>query len=145
MNIIQKVKELNFPQGKYVVIGSGILDVLGMRTAHDIDISVLPELYEQLLTSKTWEEEDRYGKIFLKKDNIEINPKLSWSGYSTSTQEAIKSATIVDGVPFMNLRELRKFKQALGREKDFADIALIEAYLESPSIDEVHQIVYSRF
>lgn len=129
MNIIEDVKKLNLPLGEYVVIGSGILDVLGLRVAHDIDISVVPELYEQLMASKTWEEEVHYGKIFLKKDNIEVNPELSWQGYATTTQEAISSATVIDGIPFMNLQELRKFKKALGREKDIADIALIDAYM----------------
>lgn len=137
MNIVEDVKRLNLPLGEYVVIGSGILDVLGLRMAHDIDISVVPKLYQKFMDSKTWKEEIHYGKIFLKKNNIEINPELSWSGYATTTQEAISSATVIDGVPFMNLQELRKFKKALGREKDIADIVLIDAYVaekESRSI-----------
>ena len=56
---------------------------------------------------------------------------LTWEAYSTSTQEAIDSATVIGGIPFMNLEELKKFKTALGREKDFRDIQLIEAYLET--------------
>lgn len=128
MDIIKKIKRLNFPFGQYVVIGSGILEVLGLRKAEDIDIAALPELYAQLRATGVWKEEERYDKIFLKRDDIEINPKLSWSDYSTSAEEAIASAVIIEGVPFMNLKELRKFKQALGREKDRVDIALIDKY-----------------
>ncbi|MFH1657015.1 MAG: hypothetical protein ABH919_00970 [bacterium] len=130
MNIVEKVKKLNFAPGEYVVIGSGLLDVLGIRQANDIDIAVLPELHARLRTTGEWEEEKRYGKIFLKKEKIEIVPQLSWSEYPTSTEEAIASATVIDNVYFMNLQELRRFKEALGREKDFADIALIDAYLK---------------
>ena len=115
--------------GEYVIIGSGILDALGIRKANDIDISALPQLYSRLRATGEWNEEERYGKIFLKRNGIEINPQLSWSAYPTSTEEAISSAMIIDGIPFMNLKELRKFKKALGRDKDFADIILIDEYL----------------
>ena len=130
MNIIEKVRELNFPPGEYVVVGSGSLEALGIRPARDMDIAVLPELFARLQATGAWEKEVRYGKTFLKKEGIDIIPKLSWSDYPTSTEEAIASAMIIDGIYFMNLKELRKFKEALGREKDFADIALIDAYLK---------------
>ena len=52
MNILQKVKELNLPEGSYVVEGSGVLDVLGIREANDIDLVVSPEVYEKLKEAK---------------------------------------------------------------------------------------------
>lgn len=128
-SIIEKIKVLNLPPDQYVVIGSGTMAALGIREASDIDMSVLPELHKKLRESGEWEEDVRYGKVFLKKDDFEINPGLSWEGYNTSTAEAIKSALIIDGVPFLNLDELKKFKRALGRDKDFADIRLIDDYL----------------
>lgn len=129
MGVVNKVKNLKLPFGKYVVIGSGIFEPLGIRLAGDIDIAALPELHEQLRSTGKWEEEIRYNKIFLKRDKIEINPELSWSDYQTTTEEAIASATVIDDIPFMNLDELRKFKKALGREKDIKDIQLIDEYL----------------
>ena len=129
MSIIKKIKNLELPFGKYVVIGSGILEPLGIRIASDIDIAALPELHEQLRLTGQWKEELRHNKIFLKRNAIEINPRLSWSNYQTTTQEAIASATVIDGIPFMNLVELCKFKKALGREKDIKDIQLIDEYL----------------
>jgi hypothetical protein len=126
--IVEKVRALNLPPGQYVVIGSGIMDALGIRAARDIDVAVLPELHAALRATGEWEEEVRYDKVFLKKDEIDLNPQLNWPGYETTTAEAVASATVIDGVPFMNLEELKKFKRALGREKDLADIALIEAY-----------------
>ncbi|MDO8594779.1 MAG: hypothetical protein Q7R93_04695 [bacterium] len=128
MNIIEKAKELNFPPGEYVIVGSGPLEALGIRQASDIDVAVLPELFERLRVTGEWKEEERYGKTFLKREKVDIIPKLSWSEYPTTTEEAIASAIVIDGIYFMNLDELRKFKTALGREKDFADIALIDAY-----------------
>ena len=129
MNIITEVKKLDLPLGQYVVIGSGIMAQLGLREANDVDIAVTPDLHAKLRTSGQWEEEERYGKIFLKKDAVEIIPQLDWESYPTTAEEAITSATIIDGVPFINLQELVKFKRALGRAKDLVDIVIIEEYV----------------
>ena len=135
MNVIAEVKKLDLPLGQYVVIGSGIMAQLGLREANDVDIAVTPALYATLRASGQWEEEERYGKIFLKQGAVEINPQLDWEGYATTAEEAIASATIIDGVPFMNLTELLKFKRALGRAKDLPDIVLIEEYLAGRAVN----------
>ena len=129
MNIIAEVQKLDLPLGQYVVIGSGIMAQLGLRETNDVDIAVTPDLYAKLRASGEWEEEERYGKIFLKKEAVEINPRLDWESYSTTAEDAIASATIIDGVPFMNLNELVAFKRALGRVKDLIDIVIIEEHL----------------
>jgi len=128
MNIIERIKRLNLPMGKYVVVGSGTLEALGIRPANDIDIAVTPDLFKILQKTGGWEEEERYSKIFLKQDGIDVIPQLSWSDYPITTEMAIASALLINGVPFMNLEELKCFKLALGRQKDMADIALIENY-----------------
>jgi inorganic pyrophosphatase len=128
MSIIEQVKKLNLPLDQYVIVGSGTLDALGIHPANDIDIAVTPELFKMLQVSGNWGEEKRYGKLFLKQDGIDIIPQLSWTEYPTTTEEAICSALIINGIPFMNLEELKKFKSALGREKDKVDIARIEKY-----------------
>lgn len=130
MNIIQKIKELNFPLGQYVVVGSGTLDVLGIRPANDIDIAVTKELHQKLRETGEWDEYEKYNKVFLTKDVFEIIPKLEFELYPTTAEEAISSALIIDGIPFMNLDELIKFKLSQSREKDFKDIELIKKYQE---------------
>ena len=131
MNIIKKIKKLNLPADKYVIIGSGILDALGIRPAVDVDISVTKDLYNKLLETGEWGKEERYGKIFLKKDIFEVNPRLDWENYKTTTEDANRTAMFIEGIPFLNLDELCKFKLALGREKDIKDILLIKKYQES--------------
>jgi len=134
MNIIEKLKSLNLPADQYVVISSGILDVLGIRKANDIDLSITKELHDELRKTGEWKEDVRYGKIFLLKEDIEINPDVSWEDYKTTTKELIETALVVDGINFMNLEEVIKFKKALGREKDFKDIELIEEYLNNKEL-----------
>lgn len=130
-NIFEKVKELNLPFGKYVIVGSGILDALNIRSASDIDIAVTKDLHEELRKDGTWREEELYGKIFLQKDIFTIISKLDWEAYKTTTEEAINSAKIINDVPFLNLEELLKFKKALNREKDIKDIKLLEEMLNN--------------
>ena len=87
-------------------------------------------MHQKLRETGEWQEEEKYGKIFLKKDVFEINPELSWEEYDTTIEKAISSALVIDGINFMNLEELYKFKKALGRDKDLRDIILIKNYLK---------------
>lgn len=129
MNIIEKIKELNLPKDQYVVIGSGTMAILGIKEANDIDISVTEELFDKLKETGEWEEFEKYRRPFLKKDVFDINKSLGWEKYSTTIEEANKSALFIDNIPFMNLDELIKFKIAMGREKDIKDVELIKEYI----------------
>lgn len=128
MNIIEDVKKLNFTIGGYVIVGSGLLAVLGLREANDIDVAVTQKLLKELQATGKWEEEIRYGKLFLKSEDVDVITQLEWDKYPTTTEEAIKTATIIEGVPFLNMEQTILFKTALGREKDFKDIELLKEY-----------------
>jgi len=129
VDIFDEINQLQLPSGEYVIVGSGTMAALGIREARDIDIAVTSKLYAFLRGTNQWEEEERYGKVFLKKDKVDIIPQLHWSEYPTTTEEAITSAILIEGLSFMNLEELKRFKLALGREKDIKDIELINDYL----------------
>ncbi len=128
MNIINKIKELNLPRGQYVIVSGSVLDVLGIRKASDIDIAVTKKLFDEMRGAGEWEEVEKYNRIFLNREGFDIIPQLNWEKYTTTVEEAISSALFIEGIPFMNLNELIKFKTALGREKDFKDIELIKNY-----------------
>lgn len=129
MDIFGRVRGLGFPFGQYVVIGSGTLEALGLRKAADVDIAVLPELYEELRVRGSLHEEERYDQVFLEGEGVTIIPRLEWEKYPTTAQEAIDTAIVINDIPFMSLEELKKFKLALGRPKDLEDIKLIDGYM----------------
>lgn len=106
MNIIEKVKQLNLPQGQYVVFGSGPLMIHGIRESHDIDLLVTPALYKKLEADSTWQ----------------VREWPDGSNY-------LAKAEMIEGVSFAPLREVLKWKQAYGRPKDMADVRLIAEYL----------------
>lgn len=128
MDIIKKAKELNFLDGEYVIIGSGLLAALGLREASDVDVAITPKLLKKLQATGNWKEEIKWNKLFLVGEGVDVITQLNWEDYSTTTEEAIRTATIIDGVPFLNIEETIKFKKALGREKDFRDIELLKKY-----------------
>lgn len=130
MDIFKKLQELNLPISEYVLVGSGPLAARGIREANDLDIAVTKKLWDKLLLSKDYTKVERYGRQFLESDNVDIIKELDWEAYPTKIEEAISSADIINGYPFLNIEETIKFKKALGREKDFKDIELLLKYQE---------------
>lgn len=91
MNILQKIKELNLPSDQYVIIGSGTMDVLGIREAQDIDISVTKELFNKIKESGEWEEYEK--KVLIPMHNEYVEPTRKYAEYfidvSTMTKEEV--------------------------------------------------------
>lgn len=132
-DIFKKLKELDLPLGEYVVVG-GAVTAHGIRESEDLDILVTPKLYQQLrqrgFKACTCEECVATSRILLSIKDVDILPNLLLGDYLGDTNSLIAEADIIQGFPFIKLEELIKFKKVLGREKDFADIKLIEGYLK---------------
>ncbi len=135
MNIFEAVRELNFPDGKYIVVGSGILAAKGIRETNDLDIIVTPDLFEKLKSEEwtvyPWTKESISGRDWLKKNNVEAYIQLSRKTGGISAEELLKNAEVINGIPFITLEQLVDFKREYGRPKDFDDIKLIEEYLRT--------------
>ncbi len=125
MNFIQRVKELNLPLDQLVVICSGLLDAYGLRMADDIDLVVSDELYEKLKQAGGYRELTMHDELYLLSDKLEI-----WKTWGPQYDyETIKSTSVmIDGVSFINPDLLIIKKRQLGRDKDLADIKLLEKY-----------------
>lgn len=132
MNIFEKVKKLNLPFGKYVVLSGSALEGYGIRKSGDVDILVTTDVYEDLKSREGWLEhifDD--GRRVVTKEDYEIGDNFYVVGkYEPTREHLIQTATIIQGVPFMSIEEVLKFKKSLMRDKDVKDIALIEKYLE---------------
>ena len=48
-SVLNELEKLALPEGSFMVMGSGILDALGIRKAHDVDLVVSGELYLKLI------------------------------------------------------------------------------------------------
>jgi len=131
MDIFKKLKELNLPEGKYVVIGSGLLAALGLREANDLDLLVSADLLAGLIKSGRYIKKDGGNNLSSEDGLIDISSGLKLDKYTTTVLEAISGAKMINGFPFQSISETIKFKTALGREKDFKDIKMLENYIKN--------------
>lgn len=126
MTIIQRIKDLNFPFDQFVVIGSGLLDAYGLRSADDIDLVVSDGLYELLKQKGVYKELLKHDESYLEGDKLEI--WLTW-GKNTDFNSLYLDSVVIDGIHFVNPRFLIEKKYEMGRTKDIEDIRLLEQYL----------------
>lgn len=133
IDLFDKIRALTFPDGQYVIVGSGIMAAKGIREAHDLDIVVTPELFEKCRNEgwevRPWTKPGMEGKEWLKKGNVDLHLEVSSGDVRSTAEDLLREAEIMNGIPFITLQQLIAFKRAYGRPKDFEDIKLIEEYL----------------
>jgi len=131
-SVLSELEKLALPEGSYMVMGSGILDALGIRKAHDVDLVVSDQIYTQLLTSGWSEKVSSDGHRGIEQGLIEAYPDWNDSDAKVKTvDELLVEAQWVNGVPFNSLAKLSLYKERRGQEKDLADLELIRGYLDS--------------
>ena len=129
---VDKVKALNLPLDQIIVIGSGILDQLGIRPASDIDLAASPDLMKNLSEEsgdwiKKFDDNQRF--YFVKDDgSAEVWDGWEFDGQVVSYDDLLDYAVKYDGVRFVDLKFLRKWKSWRGREKDVRDVELIDEW-----------------
>lgn len=133
--IIDKVKTLNLPTGSYIVFGSCPLALAGLRQSQDIDLLVSEATLEQLKAAG-WQQIDKgiKDKPFVD-DVFEAHTNWNFGSYRPTLEGLLATATVVEGVAFASLGEVRKWKAISGRPKDLHDIELIDAYLHASIAD----------
>lgn len=131
MDIISRIKALDLPIGKYIVFGSSVMEVHGIRKSRDIDLIVDKDVYEEL-KKRGWKRYWFFKRVLtckaLKKDGNEAFSHIKWKNYRIENDELFKNAEIIDGVPFMELKEYLMYKRCLPRAKDKMDVKLLEEY-----------------
>lgn len=128
-DVVSKVKSLMLPQGEYIVYGAAPFAVYGIREANDIDLLVSQKLFEQL-KSQGWEQITKGPKDEpVTKDIFEAHNTWEFSPYAPTVSELLSRATVVEGIPFASLEDVRKWKETSGRPKDLVDLQLIKDFL----------------
>lgn len=123
----KKVKNLNLPRGEYALFGSAPLVIRGLKESDDIDIIATENLYNHCKQSG-WEEKIAgSGSLYLTRDEIELFK--DWKPGEWDIQELIDGAEVIDGLPFVKLVTVLKWKKLRNKEKDKKDIEIIEKYL----------------
>lgn len=123
MDFKQRIAELDLPEDSYIVVGSGILAALSIRDSNDIDLIVTEEVY-RYIESLGWEQGLWSNQIVFKQDVFDIGN--DW--YGKSAKELLKTAQIIDGVPYLSLDDVYEWKKMKARDKDIRDLKLIDTY-----------------
>ena len=132
----QCLKALDLYPGNSIVIGSGIMEALGIRRSRDIDLVVAEAEYRRLQAAGNFDEKEVFGQIILFDEQLEIG--ISWSVLNQERDLAKLSeqSTIINGVRYVSLEFLLSVKKSWSsgndvRQKDRDDVQLIEQYLAS--------------
>ena len=131
--LLKNLKDLDLPEGQFVVIGSGPLAVRGMRDTNDLDVVVTQDVWGELIkkypvivNSEGINRIDFGNGI----ETLERNIRSIFTNSSVVPfDEIFEKPDVFEGVQFMNLNHLKKIKLKMGREKDLADVKLIDEYL----------------
>jgi hypothetical protein len=124
------------PTDQLILFGSALMYKLGLKKLNpesDLDIFVAPfawSILSQVSTSETIQyattntTNDRYqiGKIeFFRK----------WLPGNWDFDILLTNTVEIDGWKYASLKDIKSWKQTLGREKDISDIKLIDQYLKT--------------
>ena len=115
--LLQRLRELPFPEKEYWVVAGGAMVLHGFRQqTRDIDLGGSTRLADQL---------ERQGYAVSRCEDG--TRKISYSEHVEIFENWIEGAVeTISGVPVVCMDGLIRMKKKMGREKDWADIALIE-------------------
>ena len=116
-SLLQRLQELALPPSEYWVVAGGAMVMHGFREqTRDIDLGCSTRLADEL--------ERRGVAVSRGADGLR---KIAYADDVEIFENWIEGAVeIVCGVPVVNVDGLIRMKKSVGREKGFADIALIE-------------------
>lgn len=126
--LCEHARSLNLPLGSYAVFGSDPLAARHIRECGDIDIIVTEDLFEELKNDRHFEVKEYKTTEVLVNEKIKIWKE--WKPGLWDIKQLIDDADIIDGVPFVKITDVLRWKKLSGRDKDLEDIKLIEKYLE---------------
>lgn len=133
----ERVKDLGLPLDQLIVIGSGLLDQLGIRAASDIDLAVSVDLFNALENDNAWifeniaNDEARYTS---RDGSVEVWRGWDKKGESMSYDELLANSVVYDDVRFVSLNFLKDWKMWHRRDKDLVDVQLIDQYLKGKAV-----------
>ncbi len=127
MNISQTIKDLKLPADSFVVLGGGVLSILGIREAKDLDLAVTEDAYKTLL-KRGWKEGEKYGLKAVSRGNVSASVNALVCGQWVTVEELLEGSKKIAGIAFMDLAMVKKWKQYTARPKDLRDVRLIETY-----------------
>ena len=130
----KRLNNLGLNQENSIVIGSGILEALGIRKSNDIDLVVLQDIFNALKRSDKFHIKIDRNREILTDSTFEIGINWIVLGKPHFLSDLLEHSSIITGVRYVSVEFLHKVKkswaqQGSHRQKDLRDIELMESYL----------------
>jgi len=124
--VLSELPKLELDPDKFVVVGSGVLDALGIRRANDIDF-VTDELTYTELADKGWKKAENSPSLV----SGDFEVYLTWDSKDgrPNFADLHENSQQIDGYNFVKLERLLDWKKRVARPKDLLDVEKIEAFL----------------
>ena len=132
-----ELTNLNLNKENSIVIGSGILQALGIRKSNDIDLVVDRNVFDLLKNSEKFTLTENRGKTILQNNIFDIGTEWNVLGKSYKLGDLLTDSVVIDNVRYITLDFLYAVKKSwitgdkVPRDKDINDIKLIERYFET--------------
>lgn len=125
-DVIEIIKRLDLTKDEFVVIGGGVMEALGLRDTHGVDMVVSEAVYRRYRDEHAWHEyiQDNGKRILV---HHGYHMMRSWLG--DDLRALLPSSKVIEGIRFMSPSRMIKTKRRLGRKKDLEDVKLLRAYL----------------
>lgn len=127
---LKQVAKLGLPLGEYTIFGSGPLFVRGIKDdIGDFDLLVTQKIWNKFKNIPGWQQKvSLKGSKYLAKGDVELYK--DWKPGRWNVNRLIQQSDIIEGLPFVKMSEVLRWKKAYNRRKDQKDIQLILAYLK---------------
>lgn len=130
--LFSSLKDLGLPTEDFAVFGSGPMWLRGLREGKDLDLIARRAAWAKAAALAPIEHKSD-GSAYVRLAGGQIEIFNTWVPGEWNIDELIDTADVVDGVRFVRLDEVRRWKQLRGKEKDRVDLTLIEKY-SSPAL-----------
>jgi len=127
--LLGKLNSLGLSADDYAVFGSGPMFAHGIKDlGHDLDIIARGNAWRQACSTSS-PQTAIFGGLVVNLFNGEIEIFDSWAPGDWDVNDLIDTAEIIEGIRFVTLENVVKWKRLMGREKDQIHIKMIEDYL----------------
>jgi hypothetical protein len=128
--IFKNLVDLNMPTNDFALFGSGPMFAHGLKElGHDIDVIARGEAWQEATKFATPQPTKSGNGEVVELFGGEIEIFSAWGPGEWDIDELIDMAEIIEGIRFVRLEQVLRWKQQMNRPKDVEHIKLIENYL----------------
>lgn len=128
--LFDRLRKLNLPPQDYAIFGSGPLAIRGIvPLANDLDILCRENVWAIVCQSGTIEFLPEYDVSVATLYDGAITFGMEWGIGNFDVDELIKSAEIIDSLPFVRIEHVVRYKKLRSSAKDVLHLNAIEAFI----------------